>query len=123
MAAAGLLLFFSVERHGRGDCIPARRGFRKRPSSGFCTVVGCMASSRETWAGKSGRWGKIAGREFSTVAITMFGLLLVTFLIARVMPIDPVLAVVGDRAPADVYDKARLDLGLDKPLWQQFGIY
>ncbi|MGO4670820.1 ABC transporter permease [Bosea sp. 2YAB26] len=53
----------------------------------------------------------------------MFGLLLVTFLIARVMPIDPVLAVVGDRAPADVYDKARLDLGLDKPLWQQFGIY
>lgn len=82
-----------------------------------------MASSRETWAGKSGRWGKIAGREFSTVAITMFGLLLVTFLIARVMPIDPVLAVVGDRAPADVYDKARLDLGLDKPLWQQFAIY
>ncbi|MGO4739382.1 ABC transporter permease [Bosea sp. 2KB_26] len=53
----------------------------------------------------------------------MFGLLLVTFLIARVMPIDPVLAVVGDRAPADVYDKARLDLGLDKPLWQQFAIY
>ncbi|WP_244448479.1 ABC transporter permease [Bosea sp. LC85] len=53
----------------------------------------------------------------------MFGLLLVTFLIARVMPIDPVLAVVGDRAPADVYEKARLDLGLDKPLWQQFAIY
>jgi peptide/nickel transport system permease protein len=69
------------------------------------------------------KWGTIAGRELMTVAITLFGLLLVTFLIARVMPIDPVLAVVGDRAPADVYAKARLEMGLDKPLWQQFGIY
>lgn len=69
------------------------------------------------------RWGQVAGREAMTVAITMFGLLLVTFLIARVMPIDPVLAVVGDRAPADVYEKARLELGLDKPLWQQFSLY
>lgn len=82
-----------------------------------------MASSRETWAGWSTRWGRIAGRELTTVAITMFGLLLVTFLIARVIPIDPVLAVVGDNARPDVYEKARLDLGLDKPLWQQFVIY
>ncbi|WP_089173509.1 ABC transporter permease [Bosea sp. AS-1] len=69
------------------------------------------------------RWGRALSRELTTVAITMFGLLLVTFLIARVMPIDPVLAVVGDRAPPDVYEAARLDLGLDKPLWQQFAIY
>src|SRR3954469_1311794 len=68
-------------------------------------------------------YARIGGREFATIAVTFFGLLLVTFLIARVVPIDPVLAVVGDRAPADVYAKARLDLGLDKPLWQQFGIY
>ncbi|MBS7805833.1 ABC transporter permease [Rhizobiales bacterium TNE-4] len=53
----------------------------------------------------------------------MLGLLLVTFLIGRVIPIDPVLAVVGDRAPPDVYDKARIALGLDKPLWQQFLTY
>jgi peptide/nickel transport system permease protein len=49
--------------------------------------------------------------------------LLVTFLIGRVIPIDPVLAVVGDRAPADVYEKARIALGLDKPLWEQFLTY
>jgi len=70
-----------------------------------------------------GRWGRALSRELTTVVITMFGLLLVTFFIARVVPIDPVLAVVGDRAPADVYEKARLALGLDKPLWQQFAIY
>ena len=55
--------------------------------------------------------------------VTFFGLLLVTFLIGRVVPIDPVLAVVGDRASAEVYEQARLALGLDLPLWQQFLIY
>lgn len=82
-----------------------------------------MAAARQSVSARGVRWGKIVTREATTVAITIFGLLLVTFLIARVMPIDPVLAVVGDRAPADVYEKARVDLGLDKPLWQQFAIY
>jgi peptide/nickel transport system permease protein len=68
-------------------------------------------------------WGRIVGRELSTIAITMFGLLLVTFLIARVIPIDPVLAVVGDNARPDVYEAARVELGLDKPLWKQFVVY
>jgi peptide/nickel transport system permease protein len=44
-------------------------------------------------------------------------------MIARVVPIDPVLAVVGDNARPDVYEAARVELGLDKPLWQQFAIY
>ncbi|MBI1245385.1 MAG: ABC transporter permease subunit [Alphaproteobacteria bacterium] len=57
------------------------------------------------------------------VAATLLGLLLVTFFIGRVVPIDPVLAAVGDRAPAEVYERVRLELGLDKPLWQQFWIY
>jgi peptide/nickel transport system permease protein len=58
-----------------------------------------------------------------SVAITFFGLLLITFVIGRVMPIDPVLAVVGDRATAEVYQKARLEIGLDRPIWDQFLIY
>ena len=59
----------------------------------------------------------------ASVPITLFGLVLVTFLIGRVMPIDPVLAIVGDRAPADVVAQVRLDLGLDEPLYVQFWIY
>ncbi|MBL8704745.1 MAG: ABC transporter permease [Rhodospirillales bacterium] len=62
-------------------------------------------------------------RVVFTVALTFLGLLLVTFLIGRVVPIDPVLAAVGDRAPAEVYERVRLELGLDKPLWEQFWIY
>lgn len=57
------------------------------------------------------------------VTLTFFGLLLVTFLIGRVVPIDPVLAAVGDRATAEVYQRARLELGLDLPLYQQFFLY
>lgn len=59
----------------------------------------------------------------ASVPITLFGLVLVTFLIGRVMPIDPVLAIVGDRAPADVVAATRLELGLDQPLYVQFWIY
>tara|TARA_R110002020_G_scaffold87454_1_gene215618 strand:+ start:3925 stop:4905 length:981 start_codon:yes stop_codon:yes gene_type:complete len=54
---------------------------------------------------------------------TLFGLLAVTFFIGRVIPIDPVLAIVGDRAPQHVVERIRLDLGLDLPLYQQFYIY
>jgi len=56
----------------------------------------------------------------ATLAVTFFGLLLVTFLIGRVVPIDPVLAAVGDRASPEVYEQVRIELGLHLPLWQQF---
>jgi peptide/nickel transport system permease protein len=65
----------------------------------------------------------ILGRLLSTLAITLAGLLLVTFLIGRVVPSDPVLAAVGDRASQSTYDKAYIELGLDKPLYEQFYIY
>ncbi len=58
-----------------------------------------------------------------TVAITLLGLLFVTFMIGRVMPIDPVLAVIGERASQAQYDQVFQELGLDKPLIVQFGIY
>jgi peptide/nickel transport system permease protein len=59
----------------------------------------------------------------ASVPVTLFGLLLVTFLIGRVMPIDPVIAIVGDHAPPDVIARVRAELGLDRPLYVQFGIY
>jgi peptide/nickel transport system permease protein len=64
-----------------------------------------------------------AGRLALTLAVTFLGLLLVTFLIGRVVPIDPVLAAVGDRAPPEVYERVRAELGLDQPLWRQFLLY
>jgi peptide/nickel transport system permease protein len=57
------------------------------------------------------------------LATTLLGLVAVTFFIGRVVPIDPVLAIVGDRAPPQVYERARQELGLDRPLIEQFAIY
>lgn len=68
-------------------------------------------------------WIKGFARTLFTVLITMVGLLFVTFIIGRVMPIDPVLSIVGESATSDVYEQAVKDLGLDKPLITQFSIF
>ncbi|WP_412550112.1 ABC transporter permease [Sinorhizobium meliloti] len=57
------------------------------------------------------------------VATTYLGLLAVTFFIGRVIPIDPVLAVLGDRAPNHAVERTREAMGLNLPLYQQFFIY
>ena len=57
-----------------------------------------------------------AGKTAVTIAVTMLGLLFVTFVIGRVMPIDPVLAIVGESASKATYDAAREAMGLDKPV-------
>ena len=51
------------------------------------------------------------GSFLSVIALTYLGLLAVTFFIGRVMPIDPVLAVVGDRAPEHVVQRVREEMG------------
>jgi len=57
------------------------------------------------------------------LALTYLGLLAVTFFIGRVIPVDPVLAIVGDRAPEHVVARVREEMGLNKPLYIQFGMY
>jgi peptide/nickel transport system permease protein len=57
------------------------------------------------------------------VLATFAGLLAITFVIGRVVPIDPVIAVVGDRASRETYEAARLAMGLDQPLPVQFARY
>ncbi|WP_448955246.1 ABC transporter permease [Labrys neptuniae] len=66
---------------------------------------------------------RIAGEWFVTASITLFGLVLLTFIIGRVVPIDPVLAIVGDKASPEVYHKVFVELGRDKPFYIQFGTY
>lgn len=86
-----------------------------------------MASDAEAaWARRRARTlrsGIALARTFGALAATVFGLLLVTFLIGRVVPIDPVIVVVGERATPEVYAKAFKELGLDQPLAVQFFDY
>ena len=56
----------------------------------------------------------------TSLVMTFVGLTAITFVIGRVMPADPVLAIVGDRASQEVYDQVFLELGLDKPIYVQY---
>lgn len=62
-------------------------------------------------------------RLLASVATTLLGLLLVTFVISRFLPADPVLAVVGDHASESTIQAARVRLGLDQPIIVQFWLY
>ncbi len=65
---------------------------------------------------------KIVG-VLASLLLTFIGLTAITFVIGRVMPADPVLAIVGDRASQEVYDQVFLQLGLDKPVYIQYFKY
>ena len=62
-------------------------------------------------------------RRFGAVLMTLLGLLAMTFFIGRVMPLDPVLAVVGPDADSSTCDQVYQAMGLDRPLLVQFGYY
>ena len=68
------------------------------------------------------RWRALAN-TLASVPITLLGLAVVTFLIGRAIPIDPIIAIVGDHAPTDVVERTRVELGLDRALPVQFVIY
>lgn len=78
-------------------------------------------------APRSHRWiGTLIRRVFSflfTLIITFVGLTAVTFFISRLTDIDPVIAVIGDRANQVTYDRVFLELGLDQPPIIQYFIY
>jgi peptide/nickel transport system permease protein len=66
---------------------------------------------------------KAAWRLSSSVFVTLLGLLALTFFIGRLLPIDPVIAIIGDQADQATYDLVYKKLGLDQPLYVQFYRY
>lgn len=63
------------------------------------------------------------GSSLFSVVTTLFLLVLLTFVIGRLMPVDPVIAVVGPDADRATYLKVKQELGLDLPVLQQFWIF
>ncbi|MCZ2328739.1 ABC transporter permease [Bartonella sp. F02] len=58
-----------------------------------------------------------------SVFITLLGLITVTFFIGRLLPLDPVLAILGDNITQEAYDVMFHKLGLDRPLIVQYWSY
>lgn len=53
----------------------------------------------------------------------LFGIMLVTFALTRMIPGDPCRAMLGEKATADVCERFTKQYGLDKPIPVQFVIY
>src|SRR5882757_8447031 len=66
---------------------------------------------------------KAVARQASSISTTLLGLLALTFFMGRMLPIDPVLAIVGDQADQSTYNMVHHQLGLDRPLYVQFYLY
>jgi peptide/nickel transport system permease protein len=56
-------------------------------------------------------------------AVVLLGTSLITFLIAFVIPADPAVAMAGAKADPQTLATIRLELGLDQPLYLQYGHY
>ena len=63
------------------------------------------------------------GKRIGQLLVSLFVLLVVTFVIGRLLPTDPVGAIVGELADPATYAAMRARLGLDLPVYQQFWIY
>ena len=62
-------------------------------------------------------------RRAGLTLFVLFGVTLITFVLTHVVPADPVVAYLGDHAPPDLVVKVRHQLGLDRPLPEQYVIY
>src|SRR5215208_2189330 len=54
---------------------------------------------------------------------TLFGVLIVAFLLLYVAPGDPVMSMIGERADSATIARLRAELRLDDPLYVRFGHY
>src|SRR6266498_4675890 len=63
------------------------------------------------------------GRRLALTLPTLFGVMIVVFLLLNVVPGDPVAEMVGERADSATIARLRAQLRLDDPLPVQFGHY
>lgn len=64
-----------------------------------------------------------AVRRIALTVLVLFGVTLITFFLTHVVPVNPVLALVGDHAPQSVVRQAEHEFGLDQPLPVQYVLY
>ena len=84
-------------------------------------MVSATVLETGSWV-SSARLRRVSGRLLS-VLITLFGLLFLTFSMGRLLPADPVLTVTGAEVDKQTYERVYTELGLDRPVWEQFAAY
>ncbi len=66
---------------------------------------------------------KYAAQRVVMMIGIMFGVLVVTFSLSRVLPSSPVEIMLGHRPTPDQVETAKRELGLDRPIYEQFFSY
>lgn len=62
-------------------------------------------------------------RLSTSLPLTLFGVTLITFAIAQIIPSDVARMLAGDYASDAAIAELRSDLGLDRPVWEQYFLY
>lgn len=68
------------------------------------------------------RWSYVLWRVLQVIP-TFFVVMVLVFVVARLLPGDPLTAILGERATDEMVARAKQELGLDKPIVVQFWIF
>ena len=64
-----------------------------------------------------------AFKRFCTIIPVLVGISIIVFGFIHLIPGDPAVAMLGERATPERVQEVRIQLGLDQPLYTQYGIY
>jgi len=67
--------------------------------------------------------GLRVGMRLVRTLLVLLGILLLVFLVVRAVPGDPAVSILGEQAPQEELALLRHDMGLDLPVFEQFGAY
>ncbi len=67
--------------------------------------------------------GKYIVRRLLWMVVVLFFVSLITFLLAFAVPGDPAKSIAGTHATPEILARIRHTLGLDEPIWRQYGLY
>ncbi|MEI6509997.1 MAG: ABC transporter permease [bacterium] len=62
-------------------------------------------------------------RRLLSMVPVLIGVSIIVFLFIHMIPGDPAVAILGERATPESVARMRTELGLDKPIWEQYFIY
>lgn len=87
------------------------------------TPEDAAASSAPSRKWFESQWVRFAAKRMITLVVVFFVLMLVTFMMVRLVPGDPVITVVGLDAPPETVERVREQLGLNDSVPTQFIAY
>jgi ABC-type dipeptide/oligopeptide/nickel transport system permease component len=67
--------------------------------------------------------GLYVARRLIQSIIVLVGAMVISFVVLRIVPGDPALLMLSDMATREEIEHMRRALGVDQPIWVQFGIY